>query len=390
MSEGKNMDQLNLISIIVAIYNVGEYLEECMSSIVSQTYSNIEIILVDDGSTDESGEICDTWSNRDQRIHVIHQSNKGLVGCRKTGLIHAKGKYIAFVDGDDYIEPDMYEKLFDTMQHNSADVVNSGYYVGEERINAPKINFEVKNEERWNLLTKYIFDLKSEDRIQSSIWSKLFRANVIQRAYMNVPDDCSVGEDLLCLFYCFKQNISFCSINEQYYHYVQRQDSLMNAKNHSYFIKRLPYIYRLESETSINTLNEEMKRTIRKYIKHELMTAIRRSSDDPYAVRQYLIKNIDKLVDKKIVLYGAGDFGKDYYSQLKMHKGCNVVAWVDKNSEKLKEYLPVEGPKYLDGLDYDYVIPAGNPQIINSMRKSLIDMGVSESKILECDYEEED
>ena len=385
------MDQQNLISVIVAIYNVDEYLDKCISSIVSQTYSDIEIILVDDGSTDTSGEICERWSKQDGRIVVIHQENKGLVECRKTGLVHAKGNFVVFVDGDDYVSLNMYEKLLDAMLRSGADIVNCGYYLGEERIGVPELKISITDDNRDDLLIKHVFDLKSESRIYSSIWSKMFRVESIRKAYSKVPFDCSIGEDLLALVYCFEQDIVFCSINEQYYHYVQRQNSLMNHTDHGYFVRHMPYLYHLERDIGSQLSNRKFEESVRKFIRHSLMAAIRRSSDDPYAVRMYRINDIDKLIGKKVVVYGAGDFGKDYYSQLMMHPGCNVVAWVDRNAKKLRDYLPVAEPQSISGLDYDYVILAtGSTMLSENMRNDLIDMGVSESKIIFCDYCEED
>ena len=99
------------ISIIVPVYNIEKYISECIESIINQTYKNLQIILVDDGSTDKSGIICDEYARKDTRINVIHQKNGGLVSARKSGLRNVEGEFVGFVDGDDYIEPDMYENL---------------------------------------------------------------------------------------------------------------------------------------------------------------------------------------------------------------------------------------------------------------------------------------
>ena len=108
------MNKYPLLSIIVPIYNIAAYLEKCIESIQNQSYCNIEIILVNDGSTDDSGRICDEYAKGDRRICVIHKENEGLVKARKTGVRVAKGEYVSFVDGDDWIDLDMYECL---MQH---------------------------------------------------------------------------------------------------------------------------------------------------------------------------------------------------------------------------------------------------------------------------------
>ena len=118
----------DLISIIVPVYNIEQYIEQCVLSIRNQTYKNIEIILIDDGSTDGSGNICDKLAEGDQRIKVIHKKNGGLATARKDGVNSAKGKYIGFVDGDDWIEPNMYESLYNFAIENDAQMVTSAGY----------------------------------------------------------------------------------------------------------------------------------------------------------------------------------------------------------------------------------------------------------------------
>ena len=110
-TKGEGMEQ-ELISVIVAVYNLEKYLDRCIKSLVMQTYSRLEIILVDDGSTDQSGSICDVWARKDERIKVIHKTNGGLSDARNTGLRNARGKWLGFVDADDYISPTMYERLY--------------------------------------------------------------------------------------------------------------------------------------------------------------------------------------------------------------------------------------------------------------------------------------
>lgn len=122
----KYKDIEHLISVIVPIYNVEKYVKKCIESIINQTYRNIEIILVDDGSIDKSGEICDEYSFRDNRIKVLHQRNRGPAAARKEGVLLATGKYIGYVDGDDWIEPDMYKNLLDYACRYDVDVVESG------------------------------------------------------------------------------------------------------------------------------------------------------------------------------------------------------------------------------------------------------------------------
>lgn len=114
-----------LVSIIVPIYNVEKYLNQCVTSLIQQTYHNIEIILVDDGSPDRSPTICDTWEHKDDRVHVLHKTNSGVSASRNAGLHISKGKYVCFVDGDDWIEPDFVEYMMALQSTANADIVAS-------------------------------------------------------------------------------------------------------------------------------------------------------------------------------------------------------------------------------------------------------------------------
>ena len=115
-----------LVTVIVPVYNVDCYLDKCISSIVQQTYKNLEIIVVDDGSTDKSPEICDRWSQRDRRIHVMHKVNGGLSDARNAGLAVSTGEYISFVDSDDWIKPKFIETLMISLQAEKADIAECG------------------------------------------------------------------------------------------------------------------------------------------------------------------------------------------------------------------------------------------------------------------------
>ena len=197
------------ISIIVPIYNVEDYLPRCIESICQQTYKNLEIILVNDGSTDNSSNICNLYAQKDDRILVIHKQNGGLVTARKEGLRVSSGDFVGFVDGDDYIEPDMYDNLLRVILDKHADVVDSGY----------KKNGDSKCRE-------HVLRQHSEDAVCPSIWSKLYKSNVIKECYNMVPDSQSYGEDFLCLIVLVCENKKIVNIPHAYYNYTIREDSV--------------------------------------------------------------------------------------------------------------------------------------------------------------------
>ena len=138
-----NKNEAPLISVIVPVYNVEKYLSKCIDSIIAQTYTNLEILLVDDGAKDSSGAICDEYAQRDSRIRVIHKENGGLSDARNRGIEEARGEYLGFIDSDDYIDPDMYEVLYETLTKHDADMSMCGVYElydGQEARQVDKIS----------------------------------------------------------------------------------------------------------------------------------------------------------------------------------------------------------------------------------------------------------
>ena len=220
------------ITVIVPVYNAEPYLPQCIESILRQTYPNLQIILVDDGSTDGSGMICDKYAGMDGRIEVYHTENRGLVAARKLGIRCSTGKYVGFVDADDYIDPEMYELLLKDIIESRADFVNTGYiqetenenenyfYFEEEVLNLPDV------EEREKALVKYVLQAEKERYISYSIWSKLFDRKLIEKCYLQLPDRQQYGEDMLCLCLCILESRHIKLSKRTLYHYKLQKKSL--------------------------------------------------------------------------------------------------------------------------------------------------------------------
>lgn len=213
---------MDLISIIVPIYNVEQYLNQCLQSVCSQSYDNLEIILVDDGSSDRSSELCDEWAEKDSRIHVIHKQNGGLSDARNTGISCAKGEYIAFVDSDDWIEKDMYQKLWSELQQNNAQIA------------ACKIVkvFEATSEEQKIYSKQKIFT--SKEALQTLLkgqdfcavaWNKLYRRDVIGDIRFPVG---RLHEDEFFTYRVIANASRLVLVPEAKYYYRQRAGSIMD------------------------------------------------------------------------------------------------------------------------------------------------------------------
>ena len=205
---GKTGKNNPLISIIVPVYNVEPYIERCIESIIKQSYKNIEIVVVDDGSTDNSGRICDEYAQKDRRIKVIHKRNGGLVSARKVGVINSAGDYVAYVDGDDWIEQHMYKILIrDAVQYN-ADIVTSGLYRDYE--NSVISEFDNISEGIYDTenIKKKIFPVMIytgrffESGINIHLYNKIYRRKLVETNQLNIDDCVRIGEDAALVYPC--------------------------------------------------------------------------------------------------------------------------------------------------------------------------------------------
>lgn len=216
-----------LITIIVAVYNIEEYLQRCVDSILAQTYRRLEIILVDDGSSDRSGELCDAYAGKDSRIKVIHKKNGGLSDARNAGMDIAQGEYIGFVDGDDWIDTDMYRAMYAACEENKAQVAVCRYKQITKKgiIDASTGNSVLLS--KTEALEIYVC---GDERylIYNSVWSKLFAAGLIKDMRFPVGKN---SEDIMFTTRAFCNMERCVYLDTAYYNYVlDREGSIMNVK----------------------------------------------------------------------------------------------------------------------------------------------------------------
>lgn len=211
-----------LISVIVPVYNVQNYLKKCIQSIINQTYKNIEIILVNDGSTDDSGLICEKFSDVDSRISVVHKTNGGLSDARNVGIKMAHGKYIGFVDGDDYIDKLMYEKLINKMERSNADIAICGRCRIKEKAKRGKNVF--KNKKTYVLDKETAFKkFLTRKYFDSSACDKLFKRALFKD--IKFPLGCT-QEDILTFYKLLEKSKKVILLKEVLYFYVIRKGSI--------------------------------------------------------------------------------------------------------------------------------------------------------------------
>ena len=226
-----------MISVIVPVYNVEKYLERCIDSILKQTYSDLEILLIDDGSSDKSGKICDEYAKKDNRIKVIHKKNGGISDVRNVGIENAKGDYIGFVDSDDYIADDMFETLYKLSNENNADISIVSFY---EMYNGKLIG--VRDDKTLTKMDKQeaLKELLIDTNIQSYMWNKLFKKELFDNLRFPLGKN---FEDIATVLLIFERANKVVLLQEPKYYYLRRDDSIVGHRTNKTYLDYLEVVY---------------------------------------------------------------------------------------------------------------------------------------------------
>lgn len=263
------LEKQELISIIVPVYKAETYIKRCIDSLISQTYANIEIILVDDGSPDNSGKICDEYANKDGRIKVIHKENGGVSSTRNVAISKSTGKYIVFVDSDDWLETNAIESLYKTLITENVDMVRGHYFINtDETENIATFNQIVQ--ERKKIFTdtdefkNVILRSFLEGNIPGYLWLFIMKRDLIV-GEKPFKEDISLAEDLLLLIEIFSRAKSIYFYDMPLYHYYMNDSGLTRAS--AYYqknIKNMPMLTEYFEEVITQSWNDSKLVEIRK------------------------------------------------------------------------------------------------------------------------------
>lgn len=285
----------SLISVIIPIYNVEKYLDRCVDSIINQTYKNLEIILVDDGSPDNCPKMCDDYAEKDSRIRVVHKKNGGLSDARNVGMEVATGEYVSFIDSDDYISLDFYETLLQTMIDNDSDIVECSVvkFYENEKFDEYSDDLKVTNYETVDALDGLI----SENPFKQHVWNKLYKSSVA----LDIPYAVGkLNEDEFWTYQVFGKAKKVTRINKTIYYYFQRNGSIMG---NGYNIRRL------------DALEGKMNRQA--YIEKNFPTLTTKAKVDLYGSCMFAYQSVLKFMsgnDKK----KASKIIRDYKNRCKL------------------------------------------------------------------------
>ena len=228
-----------LLSVIVPCYNAEKYIDRCVSSIAGQTYPNLEILLIDDGSADNTGALCDAWQKQDSRIRVIHQLNAGSSYTRKKGVESATAEYVTFVDADDWIDKNMYTGMMSALLSTNSDIAQCGYCIVNEY--ASPLTQIQKRGEKPEIVGREegVLLILEDKKWKSYLWNKIFKKHLFENLVF--PKDLNRGEDMIChdLFHHASQSVY---LPDEYYYYYQSDGSLLRTDNFASQIK-LQYQY---------------------------------------------------------------------------------------------------------------------------------------------------
>jgi glycosyltransferase involved in cell wall biosynthesis len=215
-----------LISIIIPAYNTERYLDRCVASLCAQAFEDFEAIIIDDGSTDQTGHIADDWAVRDARIKVVHTANSGVAEARNTGLKHAKGLYIGFIDSDDWVEPEMLGTLVEDVKKHDADIAICGH-VMETVDGEPLRSGQAAGSSFVLTAHQALVELLIDYKIRLYLWDKLYRRELFDG--LSFPTG-HLFEDQQILYKLFEKASTVCVNDQPLYHYVQHGESILGAK----------------------------------------------------------------------------------------------------------------------------------------------------------------
>lgn len=311
------------VSVIVAAYNIENYIHRCLKSLIEQTLKNSEIIVINDGSSDNTLNVIKDYQLIDERIKIVDKENQGIIEARKSGLKLAQGEYIIFIDGDDWLEIEALDKLYTKAKVSNADIICYNAFTSYDNNKKEKKSmFNINKIDKDNPLKSLFLD-----DIKVNIWAKFIKLNYIFQKNIEFPENISYAEDLATVSSLFMYNPKVQYLEDNLYNYYQRQGSITNTVN-SKILEINKAICFVENQLKKNNLYEKYKQEFEQMIYNHLlffnfMTIKNRSKYHKEIYKQYIEKNIfiknNKYISTLINMYPISEririksYAKSYY-----------------------------------------------------------------------------
>lgn len=371
------MDESIKLSVIVPVYNVEEYIKDSVNSVINQTYKNLEIILVDDGSTDNSGKICDEFAKKDSRVVVVHKENGGIVSARKAGISLATGEYAINFDPDDWIEEIAYECVIEKINEYHPDIMAFGYIKDHEGLLE---NYPIKISEGYYTAEEFwkAFNQTVEDNyffvrpINLGQWDKAVKTELFKKHQSGCSEQLKKNVDDAVIFPCMLEMKSIYIDLRCWYHYCVRRDSILwktGDKDYDRCVLWSKHIISCYLQYGLKTnINK-------KYILHKCVQTFMMNvpeiffSDEQCKIYPEIKKN------DNVIVYGKGVFANRLITRIQQLGYCNIIDNIDsRDADRLLS---------MDGGTYDYiVVSVFNAEIVKAILDVLAKLNIPEEKIL--------
>jgi glycosyltransferase involved in cell wall biosynthesis len=382
---------MELISVIVPIYNLAPYLYQCVESICRQTYTNLDIILVDDGSTDAAPELCEAFRKVDPRVRVITQANRGLVNARKTGLAAARGDYVFYVDGDDWLDVGCLEHYRQIAAHHRSDIVIGNHkreFLGkQERIeNLIGPGAYSANRLRDEVLPRMIHAGPFfQHGIKTFSWGKMYRRPVIETLQQRVPDDVTFGEDAALVYPAILGADSIYISDIAAYNYRQRANSILKSTTMdpqaSHRIARA-FAYMAEALGAAHDRHYGLLSQLQAYFVSLLLIRNGAFMGDRDAYQRCKAFG-DIEPGARVCLYNSGSFGQHVYRHLCGSRWLHFSGWFDHDFRESRLLnMDVDDPATLASREFDLMlVPSYDPPVQSAVAELFTALRLPISKI---------
>lgn len=375
------------ISVVVPIYNADKYLRVCLDSIVNQTYQRFEVVLVDDGSTDDSGLICDHYAAQDERVQVVHKKNEGLISARKTGLMASKGNYIAFVDADDWVDADFLEMGMRQMEHKKTDIVITGC-ARENGICSETVQNRIApgTYDGQGLADKVYprmlhYEAFYEFGVLPYIWNKFYKRQLLEVCYTDIDTRIYDGEDVAVVYPYLLMSQKAVITEDVKYHYRIHGESMTANRKADYYENTARLYLHLAAKFRESVYCQCMLPQLDNYLR----MMIWQGNPSGFIETTRFIFPFDRIPQgSAIIIYGAGYVGRIFRYQVTQSGYCTITAWVDQGYQR--EELRKMGVTGMDSLRtgrYDYVVLAVRDEgMAAEITGQLLAYGVDREKIV--------
>ena len=379
------------ISVVVPVYNSEKYLKQCVDSILCQTYQEIELILVDDGSTDASGTMCDSYMERDRRVSVIHKDNEGPIKARLSGALKARGNCITFVDGDDWIARDTYERMMRCMGNNDLVMAGVFRYFTKDMI---KTDIPMLREGEYdkraleNAVIPYMLwsSKRNTWELDPSLCTKIFKRELLINFLEKAGTlDTHFGDDTAVIFPLMLKTGSAAVMHDCFYYHRQRLSGMVP----SYFQDEafLEKLYSLYEYLKTAFWQSPYWEILSPQLEHFYLNAVQlkqKSFSDYTETNEDVFPFWEIRKGADVILYGAGETGKKFYEQNEQYHFCKIGLWADRNYEKLsRENARIVSPERIAAEIFDYIVIAvRSAEVMQEIARMLVEMGIPIEKIV--------